>query len=116
MRSAEDIRKLVSAQVAEIEEPERREALERILIPPEPQTRTWIFGDEEHRCWIVARSAGVLLVFCESGFGTGSYPWGFVNEEDRDLGTDGQWHVSIEHALIGSPVPSGPLPPDYEVP
>jgi gas vesicle protein len=80
----------------------RREALEAALIEPDLQFRDWSYGEQpqEYPCWVIARvrQRPTVLAYCEHGFGP-SYPWGILHAEDCSLGTDGQWHQSLDARL-----------------
>jgi hypothetical protein len=108
MVGREEIAALVAEQVALIEDPDRRDLLLRLLVEPRVETREWDYGapGERFPYWVVAESPGdgVLLVYCEQGFGPGM-PWGWLFTDDPEFGTlgmDAQWEWYLEAALIRS--------------
>jgi hypothetical protein len=116
---ADAVKRLVADQVSRIRDVSRREALEAVLIEPDLQFRDWSYGEQpqEYPCWVIARvrQRPTVLLYCEHGFGP-SYPWGILHAEDCSLGTDGQWHQSLDDAFLNSGGWTGPFPPNYETP
>jgi hypothetical protein len=100
------IQALVDAQLALIEDSERREALAKLLVPPRQEERDWDYGveGEQHPYWVVAEAParGVILVYCEHGFGP-EEPWGFLFTDEPEftsLGMDSQWGLYLEEAFV----------------
>ena len=116
---ADTIKRLVSEEVSRITDMDRREALKAILVEPDLQLRDWLYGQElqKYPCWVIGRvpTEPTVLVYCEYGFGP-SYPWGILHAEDRSLGMDAQWHLTLDDAFLNSGGWKGLLPPGYEVP
>lgn len=104
------IRGLVAHQLTMIAEPARRSALASILTEPRAEEGEWDYGvpGQHHPYWVVAEDAGVVLVYCEHGFGP-ERPWGFLytGEPEYTLGMDSQWTRSMEEAFIHSGLWSG---------
>lgn len=118
MSDFERVRALVGRELALITEPGRRAALERILIAPRQEERDWDYGAEGERYayWAVAEAParGVVLVYCERGFGP-ECPWGYLftgEIEFTSLGMDSQWNWYLEEAFIRSGLWEGELQPD----
>ncbi|HYV36965.1 MAG TPA: hypothetical protein VE988_14760 [Gemmataceae bacterium] len=112
-----EIRNLLEAELAKVIDPARRAALKSALVPPQPLSLEWAYGEpgERYQCWLVGLSPNgrERLVYCEKGFGP-NYPWGFVGIAENWMGMDCQWHVGLEHAAIGAGILVAPQ--DYEVP
>ena len=106
MISSEAIKALVAEQLDLIEMPERRAALEALLVEPRLEEGEWEYGelDERYPIWVVAEAPGkrILLVWCDQGFGP-SFPWGFLDKRDSgltSLGMDAQWCWYLEEAFM----------------
>jgi hypothetical protein len=115
MTDSARIQALVAEQLALIEDPGRRGALERLLVPPRQEWRDWDYGEpgERYPYWVVAeaRDRGQILVYCEHGFGPES-PWGILSidePEDATLGMDSQWNWYLEEAFVRYGLWDGPI-------
>lgn len=110
------INELIQAELAAVPDDRRRTSLEKHLVEPRLEKWNWAYGNEVFEVWVVAQSfdGEISLVYSPSGFGP-SCPWGIVHTRSKDLGTDGAWHVSLDHAFINS-LWTGPRPDNYEVP
>ena len=115
MPDESDIQRLVEAELAQIVDIARRDALRAVLVSPKPLMLKWGYGKpgERFQCWLVGLYGTERLVYCDKGFGP-SYPWGFVSIDEDWMGMDCQWHLGLEHAAIGIRALSAP--PNYEVP
>ena len=106
------VKALVSHQLAIIENPERREALLRLLTEPVLEHRAWQYGPVPQRfpCWVVGRAPaeGLAFVYCEHGFGP-AFPWGCVEDDSGGLGMDAQWNWYLEEAFVQSGLWPGPV-------
>jgi hypothetical protein len=110
------IQRLVAGQVALVEDAARQHALEAILVEPRAEERDWDYGTpgQRYRCWVVARDRGIVLVYCDQGFGP-EFPWGFIPEDaDVSLGMDSQWCWYLEEAFVRSGLWDGPMRPGFE--
>lgn len=116
-RRADDLVQLVSAELSRVVEPNRRTDLASLFVAPVPLQLGWNYGEEGARfnCWQVgqSRDGGVLLVYCDQGFGP-AFPWGFIFPEEDSLGMDCQWHSGLEDAAINAGLIAAPS--GYEVP
>ncbi len=112
-----DIASLVRDELARVGDPNRRSALEALLQSPARLSLAWDYGKEGERfdCWQVGCSPerGVLLVYCERGFGP-AFPWGVVFGEEGSMGMDSQWHSGLEDAAVFAGLL--PAPAGYEAP
>jgi len=118
MSDIERVQALVAQELALVTEPARRAALERLLVAPRHEERDWDYGvpGERYPYWVVAEAPaqGVLLVYCERGFGP-EFPWGFLFTDEPEftsLGMDSQWHWYLEEAFVQSGLWQGELRPD----
>jgi len=100
------IQALVDAQLALVEDPDRRSALAQLIVPPRQEEREWDYGAEGERYpyWVVAEAPdrGAILVYCEHGFGPDE-PWGFLftdKPEFTSLGMDSQWGWYLEEVFV----------------
>lgn len=98
------LKALVARELEIIADPERRRALEAILVEPVMRERSWDYGaeDERYRYWLVAESpgqGGIELAYCEEGFGP-QFPWGFLFPDEDSLGMDSQWSWYLEEAFV----------------
>ncbi|MEP6622673.1 MAG: hypothetical protein ABJE47_25350 [bacterium] len=115
-RTASQVQSLVAAQVALVEDLARRKALATILVEPRPEDRDWDYGKpgDRYRCWVVAQDRGMVLVYCDQGFGP-EFPWGAIPEEaDESLGMDAQWCWYLEEAFVRSGLWQGAMKPGLE--
>jgi hypothetical protein len=108
MITLEQINALVSEQMRIIARVDRRDALERLLVPPRQEVRDWDYGlpGERYAYWVVAESVdrGIILAHCSQGFGP-DMPWGFLFTNDPNgmtLGMDAQWSWYLEEAFVRS--------------
>ena len=106
MLDRESVKALVQDQLALIRNEARKRALQAILVEPRMEDREWDYGEagERYRYWVVAEESqsGVILVYCEQGFGPES-PWGFLltrDDQETTLGMDSQWNWYLEKAFI----------------
>lgn len=117
MAHLNDIHGLVAAELSNVADPARRNALKAVLVPPQRLSLKWGYGQpgERYDCWLVGLSPNgqLRLMYCERGFGP-DYPWGIVPVAEERMGMDCDWHVGLEHAAINA----GILPPpdNYEIP
>ncbi len=99
------MRTLVEAELARIASPERRMALEAILVEPRLQLRDWDLGEPgaRYRTWLVAQDpkSGIGLAYCEYGYGP-ARPWGYVSVGFLSLGDSAQWYPTLEEAFLAS--------------
>ena len=112
---SDHIRTLVAQQLAIVSDPARREALTSLLVEPRAEEREWDYGapGQHYPYWVVAeaQARGVILVYCEHGFGPES-PWGFLFTDEPEfatLGMDSQWDWYLEGAFIRFGLWSGPV-------
>jgi hypothetical protein len=115
-RTVSQIQGFVGTQVALIEDPERRHALEAILVEPRTEERDWNYGTpgQRYRCWVVARDRGIVLVYCDQGFGP-EFPWGSLSEDaNASLGMDSQWCWYLEEAFVRSGLWGGAMKAGFE--
>ena len=108
MVTHDQILALVEEQMRGIQHECRRKELQRLLVTPRPEKREWDYGtiEEEYEYWVVAESEvhGVVLVYCDQGFGP-DMPWGFLFNHDPEfatLGMDSQWNWCLEEAFARS--------------
>ncbi len=117
MHSNNEIRQLIDAELAKLDNLSRRAILASILVPPQPLYLKWDYGESGQRfqCWLVGMSpdGNMRLVYCSAGFGP-AYPWGHLQTAVESMGMDSQWHAGLEHAAIGAGLLDAP--PNYEVP
>ena len=113
MTDSARVQALVAEQLGIIKDSDRRAALERLLVPPRQGEREWDYGrpGERYPYWVVAeaREQGIILVYCEHGFGPSS-PWGFLFTDEpgvTSLGMDSQWDVYLDEAFITSGLSKG---------
>jgi hypothetical protein len=115
--SLEGVRSLLGDELARVSDPARRVSLAALLLPPSKINLGWDYGMRGERldCWHIGRSpdGGVLLVYCEQGFGP-AFPWGFVFPLEDSMGMDSQWHSGLEDAAINAGLL--PAPDGYEAP
>jgi hypothetical protein len=117
------LRRLVDEQLAIIRDPARREALRSRLVEPWREEREWDYGEQGERypCWVVAAAPerGVILVYCEQGFGP-EMPWGFLytDADEASLGMDAQWNWYLEEAFVRAGLwpGGGGLEEEYHLP
>ena len=102
------LERIVAQQLATISDGACRAALRSILVEPRVEVREWDYGAEyeEYPYWVVAEAPehGVLLAYCEQGFGP-EQPWGFLFMDEPEyatLGMDSQWNGSLEQAFVRS--------------
>ena len=93
---AQEMRELLKAQLAAIDDPARRALLETYLVWPQPLILKWGYGKpgERYTCWLVASHRNTRIVYCDQGFGP-AYPWGIVGPSDDWMGMDCHWHVGL---------------------
>ena len=120
MLDRDQIRALVAREVALIEAPDRRAALEALLIEPRVEERTWDYAWPVVRYpyWVVAEAPdrSMMLVHCDQGFGP-DMPWGFLHAPHLarpSLGMDAQWGWYLEEAFVRSCLWTGFVKPDLE--
>jgi hypothetical protein len=108
MTDSARIQTLVDEQLALIEDGARRDSLAKLMVPTRQEERDWDYGAEGERYpyWVVAEAPdrGILLVYCEHGFGP-EMPWGFLFTDEPDfptLGMDSQWGWYLEEAFINA--------------
>jgi len=123
MADAHDIPRLVAEQLALVRRPERRRALESLLVEPREEWREWDYGEpgEGFAYWVVgeALEQGIVLAYCEHGFGP-QFPWGIlfvdapgqVSPEPHTLGMDAQWNWYLEEAFVRAGLWAGARDPD----
>jgi hypothetical protein len=99
MIGIDQIRELLSAELARIQDVDRREALRSLLVEPTVEMREWDYGEPGERfpCWIVAvvPDYEVKLAYCDQGFGPAD-PWGAVFVPETSIGMDSQWHATLD--------------------
>jgi hypothetical protein len=104
----------VARELATVRDVARRDALRAMLLAePRQEERDWSYGapGERFPYWVVAEAPerGIILVYCEQGFGP-EFPWGFlfidapgdVTRYGRTLGMDAQWSWYLEEAFVRS--------------
>lgn len=108
MISIDELQLLIARELAWIELPERRAALEAVLVEPRLEEREWDYGAPGEKCsyWVVAEAPDnrLILVWCDEGFGP-TFPWGFlstIEPHDTSLGMDSQWSCYLEEAFVRS--------------
>jgi hypothetical protein len=114
--SSQDVQSLVDTELERLPQG-TRSVLESALCSPRCIALAWNYGveDERFECWCVGEAAarGILLVYCEEGFGP-AFPWGYVFRAEGSMGMDSQWHSGLLDAAIGAGVLAAPSA--YEVP
>lgn len=119
--SPEQVRRLVSEQVALISQPDLRAFYEVHAVAPSVEMRDWDYGEsgQKYPCWLVWRNeeANTGIAYCELGFGPGD-PWGllFLRGEYMSMGMDSGWFMRLEDALRNSPGWEGQDPHGFEIP
>ena len=93
-----ELQKLLARELKSIPDPERRAAIESMLVPPYEERRSSMHFDGTWSCWVVARddSADWVFVYCRSYF-LGN--WGCLVGSESDLGMDSQWFGSLDDAF-----------------
>lgn len=103
MTRAAEIRELVAAQLAAIDDETVREGLRACLVDPELHVREWDYGTagQVFDCWYVAKDpdTAMALAYSEHGFGPRN-PWGIVGTSDRAFGMDSGWFRRLEDAFV----------------
>lgn len=106
MADRQQIDSLIARELAIMTDRRRRDALHSILVEPRLEEREWDYGrpGDRFHYWVVAeaRDEGIILVYCEHGFGPES-PWGFLFTDARNsytLGMDSQWDWYLEGAFV----------------
>lgn len=104
-RTANEIQRLVEAQLVHIKDVRVRDALQSILVSPTCHQRDWDYGQEGERypCWTVAEhlTSETAIVFSDYGFGP-RMPWGLVWIRDTWFGMDSGWFETLEEAFRDS--------------
>jgi len=80
--------------------------------PPREITEGWIYGNETHRCWIIASDSSHQIVYCETGFGP-DFSWTCQPLGEKLLGMDGQWCAYLYEAFAPSKMWHGRVPQDF---
>lgn len=124
MTESERVKALVARELATVRDVARRDALRAMLLAePRQEERDWSYGapGERFPYWVVAEAPerGIILVYCEQGFGP-EFPWGFlfidapgdVTRYGRTLGMDAQWNWYLEEAFVRSGLWPGELGAD----
>lgn len=116
---AEDIEKLVGAELDQITNIPLKTALIEFLVPPYRQERIWEYSPNQDKlpCWIVADFKQYDLALAYSQFAHGSYGdhWGIVYLSRVYFGRDDSWFQFLEDAFINSGRYDGPIPDGYEI-
>jgi hypothetical protein len=97
------VKSLVAGELALIADPTRRTALHAVLREPVMEMRDWDYGPPggQFPCWIVtvASERGVVIGYCEQGFGP-RCPWGLLwTDAQTSMGMDCGWFSSLADAF-----------------
>ena len=119
MANAEDIERLVQAELGRIADGEIVKAIVPLLVGPRLEDRPWDYGpDETYPCWIVLEHppSNTCIAYCEEGFGP-RCPWGllFLSGRHLSMGMDSGWFRTLEDAFRDSRACDLPSPPGHEV-
>ena len=120
MNSAEDIERLVQAQLGRITDGALVKAISSLLVAPRVEERPWDYGPpgQKYPCWIVLEHppSNTGIAYCAEGFGP-QCPWGllFLAGEHLSMGMDAGWYTTLEDAFRESMACDLPSPPGYEV-
>jgi hypothetical protein len=101
MNSAAEISKLVSEQLAIIQDRKIRDHISSLLVVPYASERDWDYGHrgQKYVCWIVLehRSSNTAIGYCSEGFGPKN-PWGllFIEGPHMSMGMDSGWYDTLE--------------------
>lgn len=75
------------------------EALRECLVTPRPQERhRRSCRLEPGECWVVAERDDEVIAYCDADRLEG-YPWGVLERDSEDFGTDDRWYASLREAL-----------------
>ncbi len=106
--TATTLLKIVSAELAALNDARITEHVRSLLVPPVPVVRAWDYGtpDEAYPCWSVLehKRSNTGIAYCESGFGP-SDPWGLVflnGTEYMSIGMDAAWYPRFLDAYFES--------------
>jgi hypothetical protein len=106
-KSSEQVGVLVRTKVAELEPACLRADVEKVLISPMPQRRTYLTktgAGAEGDLWVFARlpRRDVGLAYSEEGYGAMGWPWGLVFVSSTDYGDSGGWYSSLPELIEDS--------------
>src|SRR5215208_4622169 len=113
-----DIAAVVLAELSQVKEIPRRQALRSILVSPSPRNLEFEYSKspEFRACWIVGETEGSWIVYCPAGFtGDGSYQWGVVTSGADSMGPDDGWFTTLDQAFIGSSLWRGKRPRGFKL-
>lgn len=98
---AETLKALIDRELDQISDARVTTDIRGLLVEPRTVLCDWDYGKpgEQHLCWEVL-SAGVSIVYCESGFGP-RCPWGLVAlKQNASMGMDSGWFTSFTDAYF----------------
>jgi hypothetical protein len=107
MNSAAEISKLVSEQLAIIQEQKIRDHISSLLVAPYASERDWDYRPvgQKYTCWVVLehRSSNTAIVYCSEGFGPKN-PWGLLPLDGacKSMGMDSGWYGTLERTYLES--------------
>lgn len=113
-----DIAAVVVAEVSQIPDVARREALRLILVSPSRRDLQFDYSaiPEDLGCWVVAAADASVIVYCPAGFGgNGNDQWGVLDVKAASMGRDDSWFNTLDEAFIGSGLWGGARPVGFEL-
>jgi hypothetical protein len=113
-----EVREIVRLACEAISDPRIRVTVERHLINPTLQLRTWEYGENATAAlWLIADigERGAAIAYSEYGHGP-VHPWGLVFFDEDIFGMDSLWHKDIESLVLNMRLWSFKAPAGWEVP
>jgi len=112
-----ELKNLVTSQLSQIKNEERRNCISAILVEPFTEPREWDYSENtKHLCWVIAKpDEHSYFAYCEGGFGP-SAPWGIISiDSSGSIGPDSCWYQFLEDLYIDAGPWGGEPPPAFEV-
>ena len=99
--TSEKISELVQQGIADVESPEEREEIRKLLVTPYIQMRSWDYTSKNEEeffpCWIFLKhkKREVGMAYSEFGHGAMGTPWGYVMLEENNYNMDACWRQTF---------------------
>jgi hypothetical protein len=105
-RKPEQILSVVNDAIANLESPHLRSQVQRGLITPVLERRTFQTesGDAQGDLWIffIITDQNVALAYSDEGYGLLGMRWGLVFVQNDQYGASGGWYNSLRDLLVDS--------------
>lgn len=85
---------LILAEMGYFESERMKNEFFDVSVEPYFIEENWLYGNETHQCWVVAKNDTEQIVYCQTGFGP-SFLWSLQPLNEKALGMDAQWNAYL---------------------